>query len=154
VRIALLARVLEGLVGLGDPVRQGGSVLALQGRRLHLVPVRQQHAVVALQFVGELLGRRALYEAAQDQHHLGAGIVRARPHRAREQVEHLPAGPAAVVHHRRPVAHVRALIVGESVPKRATQAMGMEYPHQGVVTPPTIEQNSGLTSQRSLTAPA
>ena len=140
VRIALFSGVLEGLVGLGDLVRQGGSVLALQGRRLHLVPVRQQRAVVALQFVGELLGRRALYEAAQDQHHLGAGIVRARPHRAREQVEHLPAGPAAVVHHRRPVAHVRALIPRKPVPKRAVQAVRMQYPHQGVVAPLFVKQ--------------
>jgi len=53
VRVALLARVLEGLVSLGHFVRQGGRVLALQGRCRHRVPVGQQRAVVARQFVGE-----------------------------------------------------------------------------------------------------
>ena len=97
VGVALLAGVLEQLVGLGHRVRQRRGVPAQQRQSLHLVAVVQQRAVVALQLVGQLQRRRPLREAAQDHHDHRAGVVGARPDRAGEQVEHRAALPAAVV---------------------------------------------------------
>jgi len=67
--------VLEGLVALGDGVRQRGGVLPLQGCGLYLVAVAQQRAVISLQLIGELARRYALREATQDQHYFGVGLL-------------------------------------------------------------------------------
>lgn len=75
VPVTFFARVMEGLVGLGDRVGKGRGVPGWQGGGLHFVAVTQQRAVVAPQLAGELQGRYTLREAAQYQHDLGAGIV-------------------------------------------------------------------------------
>jgi hypothetical protein len=129
----LLPRILEHLVTLGDGIGQRRVVLSLQSRSLHFMAVIQQSTVIALQFLCKMKRWDALYETAYNKHDLVTGVMRARPHRACEQVEHSSTGSTSVVHDWRPVAHVGTLPVGKRMPVWTAQAFRVERCEQKIV---------------------
>jgi hypothetical protein len=100
--------VLVHLVGLHRRVVQPGLVPVPPGGVLEPVAQREQLLAIAPQLAGELGGRDALGEAAEDQHQLDDRPSGALQGRAGEGVEDATAGPAAIVEDRGAVAAMDA----------------------------------------------
>jgi hypothetical protein len=103
--LAFLSGVLKELVGfrfrVGELLRQ----VALQCRRLQAVtPLQLGTRVVQIEFVGQVLCRYALREAAKDHHDDAGPVADAREHRAGERVENGSALAAAVAYYRSALA--------------------------------------------------
>jgi len=74
--------------------------MALQGRGLQAVTPPQQHRIVQVELVRQVLGGNALREAAQDHHDGRAVVANAGKDRAGEHARDRAAFAAAVADHR------------------------------------------------------
>ena len=87
-------------------------------QRMDLVSSRKQVGAVNAQFIGQMQGRNALRNAAQDLNDGGTAIAGLPPDCAGEEVEDRAALAAAVVGNDWPPSAVRRLICGERVTAR------------------------------------
>ena len=93
-----------------------------------------------VEFLREVLRRDALAEAAQDQDQTSRWEPHALERRAREHVEDLATGAAAVVHDGFTMSIMRGLIGGEFVALRAAQPLRVEHRQQQLVAGRLVEQ--------------
>ena len=122
-------------------------------QRLDGVAAVQQMAAIDAQFLGQVLGRRTLGDATQDEDQRRAPLVARGPPGGGEQVEDGAAGPAAVVQDGGPMPVMRCLPKGQRMAGRADQTSGMEHLEQDVMAALFIEhvanrkeQHGGLLS--------
>jgi hypothetical protein len=92
------------------------------------------------QFVGEMQGRNALCDPAQDLDDGGAAIAGLPPDRGGEQVEDRAALPAAVVRNDWSPPAMRRLICGERMTTRTVEAVRVQNVQQEVITRLFVEQ--------------
>ena len=128
----LLTGVLVHLVGLDDRIFQRAAFQPLLGVVLQDPTKFQQVLAVTSQLEGQLGGRHALGEAAEEQHDLGGLAVGPRQGGAGEGVEDASAGGAAIVEHRGAMTMMDVEMVAV-LAGRAGQAIGMEQADELVV---------------------
>ena len=117
---------------------EGGKTLFNQ--LLDFVTPCQEMRAVNTQLVGQMFGRHALSDAAQDQHDLNAGVTAATPDRIREQVEHCPTRSTAIIHNWSPMPVVGLLIGWQHMPARTPQSIGVQHLEQIVIALLLIHQ--------------
>src|SRR6266508_2727245 len=154
-------RVLEHLVGLGFGIGQRPPGQPHPGFVLEAVPQLQQVLAAAAQFPGQAGGRRALGDAAGDQHQLAGAALGALEFGAGPGVVDAAAGGAAVVKDRVAVGAVDGPPPAAAV--RAAEAAGVQGVHQEVVAGLFVQQveqrevhgrGSGAAAGRRCSTPA
>src|SRR3954471_14161297 len=134
-------RILVGLVGLDEVVRQRPARGGGRGAGLDLVPKPQQVRPAGPRFAGQPRGRYPLDEPPQDQQDRGGGAVGPLPGGAGEQIEHPPACLAPVVDDRAPIAAAVDVVgVAAAAATRAGQSVGVEQVEELLVAGLLVHQ--------------
>src|SRR5262245_12179015 len=94
--------------------------------RVYLVTTREQVGAIDAEFIGVMLRRGALHDAAQDLNDGGTAIAGLPPDGASEQIEDSTTLPAAVIGNDGPPSAVGRLGLGKQMTVRAVQAIWMQ----------------------------
>ena len=111
---------------------EGGKTLLQQ--LLNLMTLFQQVRAVDPQLVGQMFGRCALGNAAQDEHHLDTRVAASTPDGAGERVEDRATVTAPIVIYGRAMPIMRFLAGRQRMSGRTFQPVGMQGFEQIVVT--------------------
>jgi hypothetical protein len=94
--------------------------------RVYLVTTREQVGAIAAEFIGQMLRRGALRDAAQDLNDCRTALAGLPPDCASEQIEDCTALPAAVIGNDGAPSAVGRLGLGKQMAVRAVQAIWMQ----------------------------
>jgi len=108
---------------------------------VYLVPPFQKMGAIDRQFVGQMLGRRTLSDAAQDLDDSGAAIAGLPEDRGGEEVKDRATLPTAVIRNDWSPSSVRRLTGHERMTARTVQAVWVQNMQQELIARLLVEQS-------------